>query len=65
MSNKYRKRNGEAESERRKEPSISAQVEVSGTAGVCDAGRMSSLVLWCSHCAPTVLRSAGQPEPQQ
>lgn len=67
MSNKYRKRNGETESERRKEPFISAQleVEVFGTVGVCDAGRMSSLLLWCSHCAPTVLKGAGHPELQQ
>lgn len=45
----------------RKEWSITAQsgVEVSGTVSDCDVGRMSSLLLWCSHCAPTVLWNVG------
>lgn len=41
-----------------------SKVEVSGTISDCDVGRMSSPLLWCSHCAPTVLWIVGSTDMQ-
>lgn len=54
----------ESEHRRKADLFLPSEVEVSGTVSKCDVGRMSSLVLWCSHCAPTVLLSVESAEPQ-